>query len=200
MNHRKSRPFHVASNFFDTINVPLAMGRAFLPEEEEAGKEQEIILGHALWEQRYASDPSILGKNIKVDGKSFTVVGVTKKGFVYPMPAEAWLPLYFTTKDRGRRRQSAGSFLVGRLAPRVFIPTKPSAEMLGMSQQQADAYPDTNRGFRIAPPLLRNYMTSQSHPSKYMILLLGAPSGFVLHSRLRQRRQRSVCTRDRTRR
>jgi putative ABC transport system permease protein len=173
---QKIQAFHVASNFFDTINVPLAMGRAFLPEEEEAGKEQEIILGHALWEQRYASDPSILGKNIKVDGKSFTVVGVTKKGFVYPMPAEAWLPLFFTTKDRGRR-DNRWLFPVGRLAPGVSF-DQASAEMLGMSQQQADAYPDTNRGFRIAPTLLRNYMTS-SLTKQYMILLLGAV-GFVL--------------------
>src|ERR1700742_266519 len=100
---QKIQEFHVASNFFDTINVPLAMGRAFLPEEEEAGKEQEIILGHALWEQRYASDPNILGKNIKVGGKAYTVVGVMKKGFTYPMPAEAWIPLSFDTKERGRR-------------------------------------------------------------------------------------------------
>jgi putative ABC transport system permease protein len=173
---QKIQAFHVAANFFDTINVPLAMGRAFLPDEEEAGKEQEIILGHALWEQRYASDPSILGKNIKVDGKSFTVVGVTKKGFVYPMPAEAWLPMSFTTKDRGRR-DNRWLFPIGRLAPGISF-EQASAEMLGISQQQADAYPDTNRGFRIAPTLLRNYMTS-SLTKQYMILLLGAV-GFVL--------------------
>jgi putative ABC transport system permease protein len=67
---QKLQAFHVPANFFDTIGVHPLMGRAFLPEEEEAGKEQEIILGHALWEQRYASDPNILGKNVKVDGKS----------------------------------------------------------------------------------------------------------------------------------
>ena len=125
------------------------MGRAFLPEEEEVGKEQEIILGHALWEQRYASDPSILGKNIKVGGKSFTVVGVMKKGFDYPMPAEAWLPMAFDTKERGRR-DNRWLFPIGRLAPGVSF-EQATAEMQGISQQQAEAYPDTNRGFRIAP-------------------------------------------------
>ncbi len=173
---QKIQAMHVAANFFETIGVPPLMGRAFLPEEEEAGKEQEIILGHALWEQRYASDPNILGKSIKVDGRSFTVVGVMKKGFSYPLPAEAWLPLYFTTKDRGRR-DNRWLWVVGRLAPGVSF-EQASAEMRGISQQQADAYPDTNRGFKIAPTLLRNYITSDL-TKQYMILLLGAV-GFVL--------------------
>ncbi len=133
-------------------------------------------MGHALWEQRYASDPNILGKNIKVDGKSYTVVGVTKKGFDYPMPAEAWLPLSFDTKERGRR-DNRWLFAVGRLAPGVSF-EQATAEMQGISQQQADAYPDTNRGFRLTPTLLRNYMTSDL-TKQYMILLLGAV-GFVL--------------------
>jgi putative ABC transport system permease protein len=173
---QKIQVFHVAADFFETIGVPPMMGRAFLPEEEEAGKDQEIILSHALWEQRYASDPNMLGKNIKVDGKSFTVVGVMKKGFSYPMPAEAWLPMSFTTKDRGRR-DNRWVFPVGRLAPGVSF-EQASAEMQGITKQQADAFPDTNRGFRIAPTLLRNYMTSDL-TRQYMVLLLGAV-GFVL--------------------
>jgi putative ABC transport system permease protein len=173
---QKIQAMHVAANFFETIAVPPVMGRAFLPEEEEDGKEQEIILGHALWEQRFASDPNILGKSIKVDGRSFTVVGVMKKGFSYPLPAEAWLPLSFSTKERGRR-DNRWLWVVGRLAPGVSF-EQANAEMHGISQQEADAYPDTNRGFRIAPALLRNYITSDL-TKQYMILLLGAV-GFVL--------------------
>src|SRR3984885_15225874 len=173
---QKLQAFHVPANFFETIDIHPLMGRGFLPEEEEAGKEQEIVLGHALWEQRYASDPNILGKNIKVGGKAFTVVGVMAKGFDYPMPAEAWLPLSFDTKERGRR-DNRWLFPIGRLAPGVSF-EQGSAEMQGISRQQADAYPDTNGGFRIAPTLLRNYMTSDL-TKQYMVLLLGAV-GFVL--------------------
>jgi putative ABC transport system permease protein len=173
---QKVQAFHVPANFFETIGVQPAMGRAFLTEEEEVGKDQSIILGHALWEQRFASDPNILNKNIKVDGKSYTVVGVMKKGFDYPMPAEVWLPMSFTTKERGRR-DNRWLYPVGRLAPGVSF-EQATAEMQAISQQQADAYPDTNRGFRIAPTLLRNYMTSDL-TKQYMILLMGAV-GFVL--------------------
>ncbi|MBV8515679.1 MAG: ABC transporter permease, partial [Acidobacteria bacterium] len=173
---QKVQAFHVAANFFETIGKQPLMGRAFLPEEEETGKDQEIILGHALWGQRYASDPNILGKNIKVGGKSFTVVGVMPKGFDYPMPAEAWLPLHFDAKDRGRR-DDRWLFVIGRLAPGVSF-EQATAEMEGISQQQAEAYKDTNSGFKIKPLLLRNYMTSDL-TKQYMVLLMAAV-GFVL--------------------
>jgi putative ABC transport system permease protein len=173
---QKLQAFHVPANFFDTIGVHPLMGRAFLPEEEEAGKEQEIILGHALWEQRYASDPNILGKNVKVDGKSFAVVGVMAKGFDYPMPAEAWLPLYFDTKER-LRRDNRWLWVLGRLAPGVSF-AESAAEMQGIAQRQAQVYPDTDKGFELRPMELAKFMTGDL-TRQYTLLLMGAV-GFVL--------------------
>jgi len=173
---QKLQAFHVPANFFDTIGVHPLMGRAFLPEEEEAGKEQEIILGHALWEQRYASDPNILGKNVKVDGKSFAVVGVMAKGFDYPMPAEAWLPLYFDTKER-LRRDNRWLWVLGRLAPGVSF-AESAAEMQGIARRQAQVYPDTDKGFELRPMELAKFMTGDL-TRQYTLLLMGAV-GFVL--------------------
>jgi putative ABC transport system permease protein len=173
---QKLQAFRVPANFFDTIGVHPLMGRVFLPEEEEAGKEQEIILGHALWEQRYASDPNILGKNVKVDGKSFTVVGVMAKGFDYPMPAEAWLPMYFDTKER-LRRDNRWLWVLGRLAPGVSF-AEGAAEMQAIAQRQAQAYPDTDKAFELRPMELRQFMTGDL-TRQYTLLLLGAV-GFVL--------------------
>ena len=173
---QKLQAFHVAANFFETIGVKPLMGRGFLPEEEEAGKEQEIILGHALWEQRYASDPNILGKNVKVDGKSFTVVGVMAKGFDYPMPAEAWLPLYFDVKERARR-DNRWLWVLGRLTPGVSF-AEGKAEMEAIAQRQTEAYPDTNRAFVLRPMELRQFVTGDL-TRQYMVLLMGAVA-FVL--------------------
>jgi len=173
---QKVQSFQVAANFFDTIGVSPAMGRAFLPEEEEIGKNQSIILGHALWEQRYGSDPNILGKNIKVDGKSYTVVGVMAKGFDYPMPAEAWIPLAFDTKERGRR-DNRWLWVLGRLAPGVSV-AEGKAEMQAIAQRESEAYPDTNRGFALVPMPLADYMTGNL-TRQYMALLLGSVA-FVL--------------------
>jgi len=95
--------FGVTANFFGLLGVQPKMGRTFLPEEEQPGKDQEIILSYGLWERRYAADPNILNQTVKVDGKSFTVVGVMGKGFDFPMPAEAWMPLALTVKQRSDR-------------------------------------------------------------------------------------------------
>ncbi|HET8824967.1 MAG TPA: ABC transporter permease, partial [Terriglobales bacterium] len=87
-NPQKVQAFDITANFFEMLGVQPQLGRAFLPEEEVPGHNQAIILGHALWEQRYASDPKIVGRNVKIDEKSYTVVGVMRKGFDFPMPAE----------------------------------------------------------------------------------------------------------------
>jgi putative ABC transport system permease protein len=173
---QKVQAFHIPANFFETIGVHPLMGRAFLPEEEEAGKEREIILGHALWEQRYASDPGIVGKNVTVDGKTFTVVGVAAKGFDYPMPAEAWIPLSLDTKQR-LRRDDRSLLVLGRLAPGVSF-AQGAAEMKAIALRQTEAYPDTNRGFVLRPMELRQFVTGDL-TRQYTLMLMGAV-GFVL--------------------
>ncbi|HKT47342.1 MAG TPA: ABC transporter permease [Candidatus Acidoferrales bacterium] len=173
---QKVQAFHVAANFFATLGVQPRLGRVFLPEEETPGKEQEIILGNALWEQRYASDPQIVGKNIKVGGKSYTVVGVMGKGFDFPNPAEAWLPLYFETKDR-LNRDARWIYVLGRLKPGATFP-EASAEMTSLERREAQAYPDSYKGFALQPRLLPEYVTG-TLTRQYTLLLLGAV-GFVL--------------------
>ena len=173
---QKVQAFHISANLFGMLGVNPQLGRAFLPEEEEPGRDQSIILGHALWEQRYASDPSIVGKNIKVDGRSYTIVGVMPKGFDYPLPAEAWLPLSLTVADR-QRRDSRWLWVLGRLKPGTSF-SEAAAEMQAIAQRQADAYPDTNKGWQLRPMPLAKFMTGDI-TRQYTWLLMGAVA-FVL--------------------
>ena len=173
---QKVQDFRVSANFFETLGVQPQLGRAFLPEEEEQGKNREIILGHALWEQRYASDPNIVGKNVKVDGQNYVIVGVMAKGFDFPMPAEAWLPLSMDVKER-LRRDNRWLWPLGRLKPGVSL-SEATAEMQTIARRQTEAYPDTNKGWFVHPQLLREFVTSDL-TRQYMILLMGAV-GFVL--------------------
>jgi putative ABC transport system permease protein len=173
---QKVQAFHVSSNLFGMLGVKPQLGRAFLPEEEEPGKDQEIILGHAFWQQRYASDPNIIGKIVKVDGKSYTIVGVMPKGFDFPLPAESWLPLSISPKDR-ESRQSRWLWVLGRLKPGVSFSTA-SAEMQSIAQREAEAYPDTNKDWQLRPLPVATFMTG-SLTRQYTILLMAAV-GFVL--------------------
>jgi putative ABC transport system permease protein len=152
------------------------LGRVFVADEQEPGKDQEILLGHALWEQRYASDPHILGKEVKVDGKSYTVVGVMAEGFDFPMPAEAWIPLAIDTKER-ERRDNRWLWVLGRLKPGVSF-SQATAEMQAIARRQAEAYPDTNKGWQLRPMSVAEFMTG-SLTRQYTILLMYAV-GFVL--------------------
>ena len=172
----KVQAFQISSNLFEMLGVKPQLGRGFLAEEETPGKEQEIILGHALWEQRYASDAHIVGKNVKVGGRSFTVVGVMGKGFDFPMPAEAWIPLAINLKD-SQRRDNRWLWVLGHLKPRVSF-SEASAEMLSIAQRQAQAYPDTNKGWELRPMPLTQFVTG-SITRQYTLLLMGAV-GFVL--------------------
>ena len=173
---QKVQTFQVSANFFGMLGVKPQLGRVFLPEEEVPGKEQEIVLGHALWEQRYASDPQIVGKNIKVDGKAYTVVGVMAKGFDFPLPAEAWVPLALDVKAH-LSRNDRWLWVLGHLKPGVSY-TQAAAEMQGIAQRQSELYPDTNKGWQLRPMLLSAFATG-SLTRDYTLLLLGAV-GFVL--------------------
>src|SRR5271165_1686235 len=66
----------VSANFFDTVGVQPAIGRAFRMEEEQLGHDQEVILSNGLWQRRFASDPAIIGKTMLLDGKKYDIVGV----------------------------------------------------------------------------------------------------------------------------
>jgi putative ABC transport system permease protein len=173
---QKVQAFQISANLFGLLGVHPQLGRGFLPEEQEPGKEQEIILGHALWEQRYASDSHIVGKNIKVDGKAYTVVGVMAAGFDFPLPAEAWTPLALDLKAR-LSRADRWLFVLGRLRPDVSY-TQAAAEMQGIAQRQSELYPDTNKGWQLRPLRLRDFATG-TLTKDYTLLLLGAV-GFVL--------------------
>jgi putative ABC transport system permease protein len=172
----KVQGFDVTANFFGLLGVQPKLGRTFLPEEEQPGKEQEIILSYGLWERRFASDPNILNKTVKVDGKAFTIVGVMDKGFDFPMPAEAWMPLALDVKQRAERT-SRYLWPLGKLKPETSL-KQATAEMGSIAQRQAEAYPDSSKGWQLRVMPVREFATS-SITRQYTLLLMGAV-GFVL--------------------
>jgi putative ABC transport system permease protein len=172
----KAQGFAVSANFFDLLGVHPQMGRTFLPEEEQAGKDQVIVLSYGLWERRYASDPHILGKELKVDGKSFDVVGVMRKGFDFPKPAEAWVPLTFNAEQRAIR-DARYVWVLAHLKQQVSV-EQAAAEMRTITAQQAQTYPDAYMGWKLRVLTIPNFATDDL-TRQYTFLLLGAV-GFVL--------------------
>src|SRR5260370_40531166 len=113
---------------------------------------------------------------MRVDGRGFDFDGVMKKVVVVPMPAEAWVPLAMDVKER-LRRDNRWLFVLGLLKPGVSF-SAVAAEMQGVSERQAEAYPDTNRAWRLHPQPLRQFVTG-TLTRQYTVLLMVAV-GFVL--------------------
>lgn len=110
----------VTDGFFETLRARPAYGRLITHEDQLAGRSNVVVLGHDLFTTRFGGDPGIVGRTLKLDDRTFTVVGVMPRGFTYPAnrSLDAWVPLaFFGPDDIGRSRASQFLQVVARLAP-----------------------------------------------------------------------------------
>jgi putative ABC transport system permease protein len=166
----------VSASLFSVLRVRAALGRAFNADENTPGRNNLVILSHGLWQQRFGSDPSVIGRRITLDGVSKEVVGVMPAGFSYPSGRDAWLPVDydegFVTKQRGAWYLS----VVARLKPGV-TPQQSAAEVEAIGRNLARQYPDANAEIGMTTYPLLEAMVGNIRPS--VMILLGAV-GFVL--------------------
>ena len=136
--------FRVSADFFPILGVVPAAGRGFVADDEIPGREKRLVLGHGLWQRRFASDPSIVGRSIDVDGEQYEVVGIAPEGFDFPMGAQLWAPLAFDAKTAANRRVQ---YLtpIARLAPGRTI-EEAKAQMAALGDRLNADHPETNRG------------------------------------------------------
>jgi putative ABC transport system permease protein len=89
----------ISADYFELFGIAPLLGRGFLRDEEQLGKDHEVILSYAVWKRRYHEDPSIIGQAIRIDGQNGTVVGVMSPQFQFQSwgnPAELWVPVGYT--------------------------------------------------------------------------------------------------------
>src|SRR5436190_2115410 len=163
----------VTSNYFSVLGVPLARGRAFLSEEETPGHNTPVaIVSYSYW-QKHDLDPSLLGSQLMINGRSFTIVGVTPKGFVGTMQIlspEVWLPMSvydqvandFESENKTTIEDRKGTQLriMGRLKPGMTATAaKPALEGLAANLEKAYPVEQKNQTF-IAAPVSRNSVSN----------------------------------------
>src|SRR5262249_10823998 len=91
----------VTPSWFPLLRVSPKLGRAFTKEEGEPGKDQEVILSYGLWQELYGQDPNVLGRELRISDRPYTVVGVMPAGFNFIEPeVRLWLPLAFTPEEK----------------------------------------------------------------------------------------------------
>ena len=89
---QKVRGASVAPVFFQNAKIPTLLGRGFLPDEYGSGRQQVVIVSHRLWQQRFGGDPRIIGITVRLNGQSFTVIGVMPTTFDVPSGVDIWVP------------------------------------------------------------------------------------------------------------
>jgi putative ABC transport system permease protein len=166
----------VSANFFQTLGVKPLLGRAFLPEEEEAGRNRVAVLSHDLWQRRFGADPNLVGKTVSLNGESYVVVGVTPDDFRFA-PVEIYTPLTFTAEQMSDMARGMHSFLViARLKAGVTL-AQAKTDIEDISRRIERQYPITNAGkFGNVIPYQKD-IVGDIRPS--LLVLLGAV-GLVL--------------------
>ena len=144
----------VSGNFFDVLRVRPLMGRAFLPDDDRIGNGRPVVvLAHETWTQQFDADPMILGREIRLTGESFTVIGVAPEGFtgnsIFVPPAFyvplAMLPALQTAADRDvlERRDARIITTIGRLKHGVSL-AQANGELDGIARSLQQDHPETN--------------------------------------------------------
>ena len=180
----------VTSNYFSVLGVPLARGRAFLPEEEIPGRNTPVAIASYSYWQKHGFDPNALGSQVFINGRAFTIVGITPKGFVGTMQIlspEVWLPMSvydqvandFSSENRSTIDDRKGTQLriMGRLKPGLTAAAaKP--ELAGLAANLEKAYPveqkdQTFMAERVSRNTVSNTPGSDSKIIAIAPLLLG---------------------------
>ena len=168
----------VTAGFFEALGVPPQLGRTFQVAEEDSGRQQVAILTYGAWQRRFGGDPEILGKNLRINGEPFQVVGVLPERFRYPFAAacELFIPLRFT-QDQLRFRGIHAFGGIARLRDGVTV-GQASREMEVMSKQIEKQHPDTNAGHVADVVPLHEEQARGLKPA--LVVLLGAVALVIL--------------------
>src|ERR1700730_12633180 len=139
----------VTASLFPTLGVSPMLGRNIVPEEDQPGHPDEMILSYGLWKRRFNSDPSVVGRTVTVNGHACLVIGVMPPAFNFPLRREAahtpspyvefWAPL---SANPGSREEGMGA--VARLRRGVSL-AEARQDIASIREGLADDFPETNR-------------------------------------------------------
>jgi predicted permease len=167
----------VSPAFFPAIRVEAAPGRTFTPDEEKLGNHHVVLLSHALWQRRFASDPSIVGRSILLSGTSYTVTGVLPQGFSLPSKVDVWVPLAPTPLDASPERRNWRNFdLIGRLLPGV-TPLQAQEDLTSVRLRISGERPSGSPPIVVEVRTLKDFIVGDTRMT--LLVLLGAVA-FVL--------------------
>ena len=170
----------VSPSLFSVLGVQARLGRTFLPQEAQPGRNQVVVLSYGLWKRGFGGDPGVVGRMITINGSAVRVVGVMPPGFDFPWQAEMWAPLAFTPQDLSpASRANHGYVVLARIKPKLSL-AQAMADMERVSNdiiQQNPGYPYRRFNFTVLlNPLLEETVGDARTP----LWMLMSAAGLVL--------------------
>ncbi len=166
----------VSVNILTLLGAEPALGRDFLPEEEQPGRESVVLVSHAFWSRRYAGDSRLVGQTMTLDGKGYTVVGILPPGLKHPglvltgaptSGADVWIPLIPATSEQNR--SFANMRVLARLRPKVTL-AQARAGMNVLATQLEQQYPDMNSNLGVGVVPLHEHLTGRVRRALWVLL------------------------------
>jgi predicted permease len=152
----------ISANLFQVLGVGVQLGRAFRPGEDEAGRDNVVILSHELWQDRFGGDPGVLDRVVTLGGVARRVVGVAPRGFAFPdSTTRFWIPLHLDPRDTTSYWARGFMPVVGRLRGGVSL-GQAQREIAALSLEMLRAFPypmgrDWAASMTVVP--LRRFLT-----------------------------------------
>jgi putative ABC transport system permease protein len=164
----------VSASLFPTLGVQPAMGRLFTADDDRVGAPHVVLLSYGVWQRRFGSDSSAVGRTIRVNGEATTIVGVMPPKFGFPEFAEAWMPLAPAAAAMPRSDRSLT--VIARRRDGV-AEDRAREEMQLLGTRVAATEPATFRNWSASAQSLRADLSRDSGPPFFVLLGAGA---FVL--------------------
>jgi len=171
----------VSANLFALLGKAPVLGRAFSTEEEQPGAEPVVAISHGLWQRQFGGDPNILGRSIRLDAQSHTVIAILPPAFSYPEKAEIWTPLRLSPAEWDDYHQAYFLTLVARIRL-ATTPAQADAELQAITARKQARYRDSRA------PNFRTDWTLHTMPLqdslvenvRRMLLILQGAVAFIL--------------------
>ncbi len=135
---------HVTANTFSVLGVRPVIGRDFVPDDDKTGAASVALIGHKIWVNRYGSNPSVVGKTVRINDIPTTIIGVIPEGFQFPFNTDVWLPLSQIVGLEEQKRNTRPLTVFGHLAPGVTR-AQAQSELINISRRIEAENPDTNK-------------------------------------------------------
>ena len=170
---QRMRGMVVTPSWFHLLRASPAIGRPFSEDEGEPGHEHVVVLSHGLWEQLYGGDKSVLGRDLRISGQPYRIVGVMTKDFNFVDPeVRLWMPIAFTEQEK-TVHHSNNWYTIGRLKPGATL-EQAQQQVNAINAENLEKFPEfkeilINAGFRTIVTPLQDLLTGGVKKTLYLL-------------------------------